>query len=126
MVLSLYYQTKVSLNDQILAESEESVEKMKTSVRTGERRIRDLTGKLEDREHKISELQEFGKELRDKEAKTKVDLSLLDGSLRDMENDLEKCHKEKILMGDEINKLHISIREKEEQNQVSLVIKQSF
>ena len=116
-------ETKVSLNDQILAESEESVEKMKTSVRTGERRIRDLTGKLEDREHKISELQEYGKELRDKEAKTKLDLSLLDGSLRDMENDLEKCHKEKILMGDEINKLHISIREKEEQNQVSLVTK---
>ena len=43
-----------------------------------------------------------------------MDSSRLGGSLRDVEEELEKIQREKMLLGEEVNRLHSVLRDKEE------------
>ena len=107
-------ESKVSVNDQSLAEREESVEQLKIQVREADRKVREISHQLEDSNQRRLDLEEMEKELRSKEKRAKMDSSRLGGSLRDVEEELEKIQREKMLLGEEVNRLHSVLRDKEE------------
>ena len=107
-------EVKVSMNDQSLAEKEESVEKFKVQVREAERRVKDLSNQLDDSNQRRLDLEEREKELRSTERRAKLDSSRLGGSLREVEEELEKVRREKMLLGEEVSSLHSVLRDKEE------------
>ena len=112
-------ESKVSLNDQSLAEKEESVEKLKLMVRDAEKKVKDLSSQLDDTNEKRLLLEDVEKELRSKERRAKLDSSKLGGSLREAEEELEKVQREKLLLGQELGRLHTVVREKDEMLQVT-------
>merc|ERR1719445_3016397 len=58
---------KVSMNDQSLAEKEESVEKFKVLVRDAERRVKELSTQLDETNQRRQALEDLEKEIRAKE-----------------------------------------------------------
>ena len=107
-------ESKVSVNDQSLAEREESVEQLKVQVREADRKVKEVSHQLEDSNQRRLHLEEMEKDLRSKERRAKLDSSRLGGSLRDVEEELEKIQREKMLLGEEVNRLHSVLRDKEE------------
>ena len=111
-------EAKVSVNDESLAEKEETVEKFKHLVREAERKVKDLSHQLEDSNQRRLLLEDVEKELRSKERRAKLDSSKLGGSLREVEEELEKVQREKMMLAEELNRLHAVVREKEDLLQV--------
>merc|ERR550539_2278803 len=106
-------ESKVSVNDQSLAEREENVEQLKVQVREAERKVKEVSHQLEDSNQRRLHLEEMEKDLRSKERRAKLDSSRLGGSLRDVEEELDKIQREKMLLGEEVNRLHSVLRDKE-------------
>ena len=111
-------ESKVSMNDESLAEKEESVEKFKVLVRSAEKRVKELSTQLDETSQRRQALEDLEKEIRAKEQKAKLDSSRLGGSLREVEEELEKVQREKFMLGEELNKLHSAVRQKDELLQV--------
>ena len=119
-------ETKVSMNDESLAEKEESVEKFKVLVRSAEKKVKELSTQLDETNQRRQALEDLEKEIRAKEQKAKLDSSRLGGSLREVEEELEKVQREKFLLGEELNKLHSVVRQKDDLLQVTLKKKQAI
>ena len=112
-------ESKVSVNDESLAEKEESVERLKLMVRDAERKVKDFSSQLDDSNQRRLLLEDIEKELRSKEKRAKLDSSKLGGSLREAEEELEKVQREKFSLGEELGRLHTVVREKDEMLQVN-------
>ena len=112
-------ESKVSVNDESLAEKEESVERLKLMVRDAERKVKDFSSQLDDSNQRRLLLEDIEKELRSKEKRAKLDSSKLGGSLREAEEELEKVQREKFSLGEELGRLHTVVREKDEMFQVN-------
>ena len=117
-------EAKVSFNDQSLAEKEESVESFKSLVREAERKVKELSHQLDDSNQRRLMLEEMEKSLMASERRAKLDSSKLGGSLREVEEELEKVQREKLLLGEELTRLHSSLRDKDELLQVTTTNKQ--
>ena len=113
---------KVSVNDQVLAEHEESNERLKLIISEDEKKMKSVLDQLNESNKRTNELQTLENEMIDKKREHKVEISRMTTHLKDMEEYLYQLEKDKAQLEKDNYKIKLTIEEKEEQIQVYIMI----
>merc|ERR1712106_730302 len=108
---------KVSVNDQSLAEREESIERLRLLVAEGDRKIKLALTQLEESNMRTKELKDTEKEFIDKERENKLEISKLRVSLKNTEEYLDRSDMNKTQWEQENIRTQSKLEEQEEQIQ---------
>ena len=74
-------------SDQSLGEREEEVERLRQAVKEGERKVRSLTGEVDEARGGREEVEEREREARGRERRLKGEVTRLEGSLAQLEEE---------------------------------------